>query len=99
VCGVQRTRQHSHRPRKGRGDIALEAQFARLNRHGHGQICGLADRGGGVLSGAPCQLLFRVWQAHSSAGLSYGFEYDDVNNQRLLIEGPVREQHGLWHKY
>ena len=67
--------------------LALEAQFcAAFNRHvmdNSAEWTGVSD----YYQSAPANYYAAFWHAHSIAGLSYGFAYDDVNNQSSSIVG------------
>jgi len=67
--------------------LALEAQFcAAFNRHvmdNSAEWTVVPD----YYQSAPANYYAAFWHAHSIAGLSYGFAYDDVNNQSSSIVG------------
>jgi beta-galactosidase len=67
--------------------LALEAQFcAAFNRHVMDNYAGwtvVPD----YYQSAPANYYAAFWHAHSVGGLSYGFAYDDVNNQSSSIVG------------
>jgi beta-galactosidase len=67
--------------------LALEAQFcAAFNRHVMGASADwaiVAD----YYQAPPANYYAAFWHAHSIGGLSYGFAYDDVNNQSSSIVG------------
>ena len=67
--------------------LALEAQFcAAFNRHVMGNAASWtvpAD----FYQAAPANDYAAFWHAHSIAGLSYGFAFDDVSNQSSSIVG------------
>jgi beta-galactosidase len=67
--------------------LALEAQFcAAFNRHVMDNVAGwtvVPD----YYQTAPANYYAAFWHAHSIGGLSYGFAYDDVNNQSSSIVG------------
>ena len=67
--------------------LALEAQFcAAFNRHVMDNVAGwtvVSD----YCQTTPANYYAAFWHAHSIAGLSYGFAYDDVNNQSSSIVG------------
>jgi hypothetical protein len=70
---------------------ALEAQFcAAFNRHvmdNYSEWTVVAD----YYATAPTNYYSAFWHRHSIAGLSYGFAYDDVNNQSSSIVGAAPE--------
>lgn len=71
--------------------LALEAQFcAAFNRHVMDNFADWtipAD----YYQAAPANYYAAFWHAHSIAGLSYGFAYDDVNSQSSSIIGAKPE--------
>jgi beta-galactosidase len=71
--------------------LALEAQFcAAFNRHvmDHYADWTLVSD---YYQAAPANYYAAFWHAHSIAGLSYGFAYDDVNSQSSSIIGAKPE--------
>jgi beta-galactosidase len=67
--------------------LALEAQFcAAFNRHVMGNYVDWTIVPH-YYQAAPANYYAAFWHAHSIAGLSYGFAYDDVNNQSSSIVG------------
>lgn len=71
--------------------LALEAQFcAAFNRHvmdNYADWTLVSD----YYQAAPANYYAAFWHAHSIAGLSYGFAYDDVNSQSSSIIGAKPE--------
>jgi beta-galactosidase len=71
--------------------LALEAQFcAAFNRHvmdTYADWSVVSD----YYQAPPANYYAAFWHAHSIAGLSYGFAYDDVNNQSSSIVGAKPE--------
>ena len=71
--------------------LALEAQFcAAFNRHvmdTYADWTIVSD----FYQAAPANYYAAFWHAHSIAGLSYGFAYDDVNSQSSSIVGASPE--------
>ena len=70
---------------------ALEAQFcAAFNRHVMDNYANWTNVPS-YYQTAPTNYYSAFWHNHSIAGLSYGFAYDDVNNQSSSIVGAVPE--------
>jgi beta-galactosidase len=71
--------------------LALEAQFcAAFNRHVMGNYADWTIVPH-YYQAAPANYYAAFWHAHSIGGLSYGFAYDDVNNQSSSIVGASPE--------
>jgi len=80
-------------------EAALEAQFcAAFNRHVMGSYAQWTQPSA-YYPAAPANYYAQFWHNHSIGGLSYGFAYDDVNNQSSTITTATPEHMALGISY